>query len=437
MKISSGMLRGGTFLLILFFVFGVAFGGVLSSSDVSYVYANGDDGSGTGDPSGDGGGGGGDDGTGDSDADDAEAAEAEAAEASVDADSVSSGGAESGTAAQADADDAEAEAEAEAQAQADIAMDDAISVAAQDAEDAEDDNAVASFFSNIIDFVVPSFVTLGVVALTGQTLGQNVTGAASAVSSVVSSVVASVTDSSNSQGTSPSTQGPDTSEVGGGGTGSIGNTFFPVASLAPSIQFFANKEVLAVGEPLTLTWETSNAISCEAQDSWSGVKSLSGSEELVDITESRVYSLLCNDKNESYRTRTLFITVLDGKSGLLPSFSDNPDLEDLVQVELNKGGSFPAPILTLLVEPKSVPYGQSAVVTWNSENAIVCVGGDDWPRSQDQAIATKNYIPVVGQRTLFHVTSNKDLTLSCFSADGQRVEETVVLDVTRTQPTRQ
>jgi|MDTC01.3.fsa_nt_gb hypothetical protein len=89
---------------------------------------------------------------------------------------------------------------------------------------------------------------------------------------------------------------------GGGNTG--GNTPSPTASMA------ADKTSLVSGDSFTLTWNSSNADSCTASGSWSGTKSLSGSENFtLNNYGDYTYSLNC-----SGATASVQITVSDNDS---------------------------------------------------------------------------------------------------------------------------
>lgn len=332
-------------------------------------------------------------------------------------------------------------------------------------------NAIGGFVSAAVDIGFSS-VSTGFAAVTGKSLGHSFTGVSTAVSNGIEAAGQGLagffggsTDNADPAGATadaPTGQNDDApagqtdadavssggAEVGAdaqadadqsgvsapdqGDSGGFSNSFFPVAALAPRIQFFAEKEVLSVGESVTLTWNTANAVSCRALDAWSGEKELSGEQTIENVTESRVYTLSCQDSRNAFRSRSLFITVLDGLETTLPSFDDNEEVRKLVIETLaqSKGEPLPAPTLSLSVEPAVLASEQNATLRWSAKDAVVCVGGDDWPRAQGVSGSEKNYVPVSGQRTLFHVTVGGSFTLSCFSADGQRVVKRAVLQVT-------
>ena len=78
---------------------------------------------------------------------------------------------------------------------------------------------------------------------------------------------------------------------GGGGGGSAPD---PAPTPVPTASISANPMSLFVDEQVAISWSSSNASSCEASESWQGVKSTSG-EEVFTITEdgSHVYKIKC------------------------------------------------------------------------------------------------------------------------------------------------
>lgn len=67
---------------------------------------------------------------------------------------------------------------------------------------------------------------------------------------------------------------------------------------SPSITLRVNGNdgpiTVAPNTSITLTWNSTNATSCNASGDWSGTKSLSGSENLGYITSSKTYALSCS-----------------------------------------------------------------------------------------------------------------------------------------------
>lgn len=65
---------------------------------------------------------------------------------------------------------------------------------------------------------------------------------------------------------------------------------------------------VAPNTPVTLSWTSSNATSCNASGDWSGTKSLSGSQYLGYITSSKTYTLSCSGPN-GYNSDTVYVNV--------------------------------------------------------------------------------------------------------------------------------
>lgn len=65
----------------------------------------------------------------------------------------------------------------------------------------------------------------------------------------------------------------------------------------------------------TVTWSSTNAVSCSATGGWSGTKATSGTERLAAITAVTTYSLLCvSDKGEAKLTWERPTTRTDGSA---------------------------------------------------------------------------------------------------------------------------
>ena len=92
--------------------------------------------------------------------------------------------------------------------------------------------------------------------------------------------------------------------VSGGGNSGNGNNSNASVSLS------SNKSSVVAGDMFTLTWSSSNASSCTASGSWSGSKSLSGSENItLDSYGDYTFSLNC-----SGGTASVDVTVSDEDS---------------------------------------------------------------------------------------------------------------------------
>lgn len=77
---------------------------------------------------------------------------------------------------------------------------------------------------------------------------------------------------------------------------------------APTVDISANPTLVFSGNNSTLTWTSTDALSCEASVGWSGSKALSGSESVGPITSDTVYWLTCsNELGSASDSVTVFI----------------------------------------------------------------------------------------------------------------------------------
>lgn len=61
---------------------------------------------------------------------------------------------------------------------------------------------------------------------------------------------------------------------------------------APALTFSASPTTISVGQSATLSWSSTDTMSCVASGAWSGSRALSGSES-VNPTETSIYTLNC------------------------------------------------------------------------------------------------------------------------------------------------
>jgi hypothetical protein len=91
-----------------------------------------------------------------------------------------------------------------------------------------------------------------------------------------------------------------------GSQGAIGDAV--VTDTIPSVSLSANPTNLTVGQPTTLTWSSSNAMSCSASSNgtgWTGTKPTSGSTVVTDSTVGLItYTLACASGPQSVQATT-------------------------------------------------------------------------------------------------------------------------------------
>ena len=84
----------------------------------------------------------------------------------------------------------------------------------------------------------------------------------------------------------------------------------------PQANFGADATTVEVGTMVTLSWEAQNADQCEASGGWSGVKSLSGSEQVGPIDEDTRFVLTCSSAaGEAVRSILVQTTTLENPPG--------------------------------------------------------------------------------------------------------------------------
>lgn len=81
---------------------------------------------------------------------------------------------------------------------------------------------------------------------------------------------------------------------------------------APKVTLSASESLIAVGESVTLKWQSSQAVSCTAGGSWSGQKSLSGQETVTPTgTGAFSFELRCQNEQGSFFDRKTVTVEVD------------------------------------------------------------------------------------------------------------------------------
>ena len=97
----------------------------------------------------------------------------------------------------------------------------------------------------------------------------------------------------------------------GGGGGSSSTTVDDNISINPVINFFrVNNTTVTTGQFITLSWQSTNAISCEAGGDWSGIKNVTGTES-IQLNEVKTFnfSLMCKGE-AGQNSSTSSVTVI-------------------------------------------------------------------------------------------------------------------------------
>lgn len=94
--------------------------------------------------------------------------------------------------------------------------------------------------------------------------------------------------------------------TGPGGTSNRSRTVSVID--APTVTLSANPTSVLSGDSTTLTWSSSGATSCSAQDAWSGTKATSGSQATASLTGDSTFTLACTGTGGT-TTRSVTVTV--------------------------------------------------------------------------------------------------------------------------------
>jgi peptidoglycan/xylan/chitin deacetylase (PgdA/CDA1 family) len=123
----------------------------------------------------------------------------------------------------------------------------------------------------------------------------------------------------------------------------------------PSLTFSASPLSVLAGSSTTLTWNSTNTVTCTATGGWTGAKSVSGSQTIAQ-TATTTYILTC--ANASGTSTSVQVTV--GIAVPLPPPPPTP------------------PTLTFTVSPQVITQGSSATLSWSSTNATSCTASQGW-----------------------------------------------------------
>ena len=166
------------------------------------------------------------------------------------------------------------------------------------------------------------------------------------------------------------------------------------ASAAPaSVSLFASATVVEPGASVTLTWRSFNATECQSSGGWSGVKTLSGSQTVANITRDTRFRLSCSGA---------------GGGGLA---------EVMVNVANSDG-----PNVTLRASPAEVAVNGTSTLTWDSANTSTCTAGGGWSGTQ----------PSSGDFSTGALTEDTTYRLTCEGPGGSAVALVTVRVLSKT-----
>lgn len=164
----------------------------------------------------------------------------------------------------------------------------------------------------------------------------------------------------------------------------------------PTVTIRANPRSILQGESSTLTWNSQNATTCVASNGWLGSRPLSGTE-VVRPNTTTTFTVTCsNEFGQAQDSDTVFV-------------GDRP-------LEL--------PRVTLRANPNRIMYGNSSVLTWNSQNATSCFASNGWSGTKSLS----------GNETV-SPTTQTTYTITCSNNRGTAQDsDTVFVDYPYTPP---
>jgi uncharacterized repeat protein (TIGR01451 family) len=190
----------------------------------------------------------------------------------------------------------------------------------------------------------------------------------------------SITVTVNVAANAASPQVNQVSASGGGTTGSVSANDATTLNLLPTVLLSASSTNVLVGQPVTLTWSSSNATSCTASGGWSGSEGVSGSQTVTPTTAgSLTYTLSCTGAAGS-ANMSVIVTVTN-----------------------------PPPTVSLSSNANTVFVGQPITLMWSSTNATTCAATGAWTGTEQ--ISGVQSITPASAGTLTY-------TLTCTGAGG-------------------
>ncbi len=163
-----------------------------------------------------------------------------------------------------------------------------------------------------------------------------------------------------------------------------------VAAPPPTVSLTANPSRVDYGASTRLSWSSSHADTCTASGSWSGVKKLSGSQSVADLTDDATFVLRCTGAGG---TAIKSVTV----------------------------STSPAPALSvsLSADTNTVDAGGRVTLSWTSNNAASCVASGAWsgPRSRSSSA------------TVGPLDADSRFVLTCTGVDGSSAADSVAITV--------
>ncbi len=125
----------------------------------------------------------------------------------------------------------------------------------------------------------------------------------------------------------------------------VGNVFFYKLSDAPGVtlpypqaDFSADATRITAGESVTLSWTATNADRCEAQGGWSGVKAVSGEEQIGPLDSDTRFVLVCSS-DAGDAVRSVLVQVEPAAGGIVDGGGTSEPASPPVNAEQPSSGN--------------------------------------------------------------------------------------------------
>lgn len=159
----------------------------------------------------------------------------------------------------------------------------------------------------------------------------------------------------------------------------------------PSVTLAANPLSVLAGARSTLTWSSSEAVSCTASGGWSGAKAVNGTELTPPLAATTTFTLTCVSASGGTQSRSVTVTVTQP----------------------------PLPTLSLSASPAALLKGAASTLAWSSTGVTTCTASGGWSGPRAGA----------GTESTGPLTATTTYTLSCTGAGGD-VSRSVTVAVT-------
>jgi hypothetical protein len=155
-----------------------------------------------------------------------------------------------------------------------------------------------------------------------------------------------------------------------GGTTSPDTTVF--------MSFTADRDVIATGESVRLSWASSGARSCNATGAWEGKQPTEGVFQTASLQQSNQFTLTCKTKGAS-TSQTVRISVLAPETP--PEAEIIPTAPEPTPVPEPEPEPEPASI-TLNINATEIDIGDPIELSWQTTGVDQCSAGADWSGSK-------------------------------------------------------